>query len=106
MPCNHCSKKYVGQSGKDLMTRLKQHRYNVRVGNTASSLFQHMNECNHTINWNEAKVIMNCKDIVKRNIIESCIIKKNFNELLNTSPGIYRLDELFVNNFFKQLTFK
>ena len=88
IPCNQCNKKYVGQSGKELSTRLKQHRYNVRVGNTASSIFLHMNEFSHSINWAESKEIMYCKDVVKRNLIESCIIRKNCNELLNTSPGL------------------
>ena len=106
IPCNHCNKRYIGQSGKELTTRLKQHQYNVRIGNTASSLFYHMNEYNHTINWKEAKEIMHCNDFVKRNILESCIIKKNCKDLLNTSPGMYRLDDILVNSIFKQLAFK
>ena len=106
IPCKQCNKKYIGQSGKDLTTRLKQHQYNVRVGNIASSLFQHMNEYNHAINWRNAKEIMYCKDFVKRNILESCIIKKNDKELLNTSPGMYKLDELLINSIFRQLAFK
>ena len=106
IPCNQCNRRYIGQSGKDLATRLKQHQYNVRVGNVASSLFQHMNECNNTINWINAKEIMYCKDFVKRNILESCMIKKNYEELLNTSPGMYKLDELLVNSIFRQLAFK
>ena len=106
IPCNQCNKKYVGQSGKELAIRIKQHKYNVRTGSMASSLFQHMNEENHSINWNAAKEIMYCKDSVKRNIIESCIIKKNYMELLNTSPGLYKLDELLIDNICKQLAFR
>ena len=106
IPCNECNKKYIGQSGKELEQRIKQHKYNVRIGNTASGLFQHMNEFNHGINWKEAREIIYCKDIVKRNIIESCIIKKNCNELLNISPGMYKLDEIVLNNIFKQLVIR
>ena len=98
--------KYIGQSGKELCTRLKQHKYNVRIGSTASSLFNHMNECNHTINWKDSKEIMYCKDIVKRNIVESCIIKKKGSQLMNTSPGLYKLDELLIDSIFRQLAFK
>ena len=103
IPCKHCNQKYVGQSGKELATRIKQHKYNVRTGNTASSLFHHMNNCNHTIDWNGAKEIMYCKDIIKRDLVESCIIKENCLDLMNTSPGLYKLDNLLVNNIVKQL---
>ena len=92
IPCNNCNKIYIGQSGKTLSTRIQQHKYNVRVGNMSSSLFQHMNDCNHSINWKEAKEIIYCKNIVKRNIIESCIIKKKCNVLIITSPGMYKLE--------------
>ena len=103
IPCNHCDKKYIGQSGKELTTRIKQHRYNVRVGNMSSSLFVHMNDCNHTINWTNSKEIIYCKDLVNRNIIESCIIRKHFDNLINTSPGLYKFDELFINNLLSSL---
>ena len=106
IPCNQCNKKYVGQSGKELIVRLKQHQKNVRDGNMTSSLFQHMNNNNHSINWTAAKEIVFCNDYVKRNIIESSIIKKKYGELLNTSPGLYKLDELLIDNIFKQLLFK
>ena len=106
IPCNQCNKRYVGQSGKELATRIKQHKYNVRTGSMDSSLFQHMNNEDHSINWTAAKEIMYCKDFLKRNVIESCIIKKKYRELLNTSPGLYKLDELLIDNIFKQLAFK
>ena len=96
----------MGQSGKELAVRLKQHQYNVRVGNTASSLFQHIKENNHCINWTAAKEIMFCNDYIKRNVLESCIIKKKYGELFNTSPGLYKLDELLIDNIFKQLPFR
>ena len=105
IPCNQCNKKYVGQSGKELIVRLKQHRNNVRDGNMASSLFQHVNNHNHSINWTAAKEIIFCKDYVKRNVIESCMIKKKYGELLNTSLCLYKLAELLIYSISKQLFF-
>ena len=67
IPCSVCNKKYLGQSGKNISTRLKQHQYNVRTGNLSSSLFQHMNNHNHAIDWQGARVVMYCSNILKRN---------------------------------------
>ena len=97
IPCKYCSKKYVGQSGKSLTTRLKQHKYDVRRGNMANALFVHVNNNNHAIDWNMAKEILYCRDIVKRNLTESCIIKKECNNLLNISQGLYKVDEIQIN---------
>ena len=50
-----------------------------------------MNTFNHGIDWDNAKVVLYCNDIVRRNIIESALISNNQN-LLNVSPGMYKLD--------------
>ena len=106
IPCSSCNKKYVGQTSKELLTRIKQHQYCVRTGNMSSSLFTHMNEHDHGINWKESKEILFCKEITRRNILESCIIKKEGCNLVNTSPGLYKLDEILVNNIFNQISHK
>lgn len=48
IPCNQHNKKYEGQIVKDLEIWLYQH--NVRTMTAFSSLFQHMNDYNHTNN--------------------------------------------------------
>ena len=72
----------------------------------SSSLFIHMNDCNHIIDWNNSKEIIYCKDLVNRNIVESCMIRKYFDNLINTSPGLYKFDELFINNLLNSLNIK
>ena len=100
VPCKNCNCKYLGQSSKGLATRLSQHKYSVRTGQMSNALFLHMNDFDHGIDWKKAKVILYCNNITRRNIIESAMIKYNQN-LVNISPGIYRLDSFIVREICK-----
>ena len=102
IPCRDCDKCYLGQSGKDISVRLKQHQYAVRTGNTSNALFVHIWDNDHNINWEGAREIGHCKDIVKRNIIESSLIKANSGRIFNLSPGLYKLDSFIVRKIIEQ----
>ena len=95
IPCVNCDHFYIGQSGKGIATRIKQHKYSVRTGQMSNALFLHMNNFNHAINWVGSDVLLYCNNIIKRNIIESALIK-NGNNLMNVSQGIYKLDPFIV----------
>ena len=66
----------------------------------SNELFLHMNEFNHDIDWNKSEVIIYCNNITRRNIIESALRKYNKN-LVNVSPGMYKLDAFAVNEIGK-----
>ena len=104
IPCRDCDKKYIGQTSKALETRVKQHKYCVRVGNMSNALFVHMNNNNHGIDWNNAREIIFCSDFLIRNVIESSIIKSNFENLLNISPGMYKLDDYIIKMIVENCT--
>ena len=94
IPCKSCSKVYIGQTGKDLNDRLKQHKQSIRYGQENSAIFTHVRYHNHCIDWeNTKKIVNNCNNIQTRNIIESCLIKENFGNSMNLSQGLYRLDK-------------
>lgn len=43
--CRRCQRQYVGETGKTLLTRLTQHRYNISTGRKADThLVQHFRE--------------------------------------------------------------
>ena len=100
IPCKNCNCIYIGQSGKGLATRIKQHRYSVRIGQMSNALFLHVNDFNHAINWDGADVLLYCNNITKRNIIESSLIKHH-NDLINVSQGVYKLDAFVVREILK-----
>lgn len=99
IPCKDCNHSYFGQSGKGLLTRLKQHKYSVRTGQMSNGIFLHLNNFNHRINWEGAKVLLYCNNITKRNIIESALIRNSSN-LMNISQGMYKLDRFIINHIF------
>lgn len=92
IPCKGCNSYYVGQTGKDLKTRVKQHKYNVKYCAESSALFQHKFKCDHHIDWDNAVSVIKKKGFDERNIIESCIISKTYNDNLNLSYGHFKCD--------------
>ena len=97
IPCKECDKVYVGQTGKDLPIRIKQHKYSVRTGQESNALFIHMRDENHPIEWNKASKLVNSNSLMDRNIIESSIIKHKNANMLNLSHGLYKLDPIIIN---------
>ncbi len=43
VPCKDCNRFYIGQTGKTLEQRKKQHKYSVRTGQESIALFMHAN---------------------------------------------------------------
>ena len=102
IPCNGCDMRYLGQTGKILDCRIKQHKYAVRTGQISNALFIHMNNNNHIIDWKSSSEIVICNNIIKRNIIESAFIKYFNHQLLNLSLGLFKLDCYLVNQIVRQ----
>ncbi len=66
--CKDCDNCYIGQTGKELNTRIKQHRYSVRKGPESNALFVHTRDNNHCTDWNNASknclVTLHSKEIL------------------------------------------
>lgn len=103
IPCKDCNSFYLGQTGKDLETRLKQHKYSVRTGQESNALFIHSRDNNHCIDWSNASSVVSCNLFVNRNIIESALIKHTEDVNMNMSSGLYKLDRFIVEKICKQV---
>ena len=58
IPCADCNKCYIGQSGRSLSCRMKEHRRAVVSGDmNASAIAEHAWTNHHGVNWEEAKVL-------------------------------------------------
>ena len=101
IPCRDCDNVYIGETGRDLDTRIKEHKYAFRSGNTNNAIFLHASENNHVINWNNSNMLYKCRDFKKRRIVESiCIDKyKNF----NICEGHFKLDQVMRELVVKSL---
>ena len=62
IPCSQCDWSYVGETGRSLAARLKEHKRAVQNLSTASELVNHMLSADHRIDWEGAAVV--CRESV------------------------------------------
>lgn len=101
IPCTSCSKIYIGQTGKPLENRIKQHKYSIRSGQVSNALFLHTRDHNHVIDFPQAESIINVRDMWERNIVESATITCYRDRTLNLSEGLYSLDKFITAEIVK-----
>ena len=93
--CNRCTKKYIGQTGKELKKRLYQHKYCVWTAVESSAIFLHARDFNHNMNWDSSKFVYNSSSVTERLLIETCLIKNQ--NTLNISDGLFKIDPLLTS---------
>ena len=93
IPCSRCPQTYIGQTGRTLGQRLKEHQRAVRNGNTSTSaLADHVYSTGHQV-WNKAQIIDSCPHTSKRCLLESWMIQKQpstLNRELGPLLPVYR----------------
>ena len=81
--CKDCHQSYIGQSGRSLQHRLKEHKRAVFCGNTnVSALAEHALSCGHEIDWENANILDHSDLFYPRLYLESWYIQKQ-NGLIN-----------------------
>ena len=78
IPCQ-CGKVYIGETGRDLTTRINEHKAHGRKGELEkSSIIKHSHTEDHQINWSQAELITSIERWYPRRIREAMeIIKHN-----------------------------
>ena len=92
IPCTSCDKIYIGQTGKPLEKRLKQHKYSIRTGQVSNALFLHTRDQSHAIDFPHAQSILNVREVKERTIVEAAAITFDRDRTLNLSEGVYNFD--------------
>ena len=94
IPCGSCPQTYIGQTGRTLEQRLKEHKKAVRDENiTTSALAEHVQKTGHPIEWTQTEVVHTCNRTVKRCLLESWTIQKEpspLNREIGTLPTTYK----------------
>ena len=95
VPCHNCSFVYIGQTKRDLKSRLSEHKRAIKYQRLEkSALCEHSITLDYIIAWNEATVLSTEKDFTKRLFAESCFINKSSNVIDrndgNTLPSVYK----------------
>lgn len=80
--CNECDASYIGQTKRQLQTRVKEHRSNInKLTNSPSVISQHRLSHNHEFNWDNVEILDNERMYSKRLISEMIHIKKQTNSI-------------------------
>ena len=81
VPCQGCDSVYIGQTGRTLEQRLKEHKYFVSKGDQNKAVYRHIAATDHPPDWSNSRMVYRSSDLKKRLVVESALIRKinNFN---------------------------
>jgi hypothetical protein len=86
-----CSSKYIGETGRSLNSRLKEHQAATRNGKTqASAVAKHCwedNSANHSIDWDNSKIVELEDRFWHRKYKEHMHISRSCSKLMNLDTG-------------------
>ena len=88
VPCGNCDKSYIGETGRGIQTRIKEHKRDLRNDADHSAFVIHAHSTAHLPNWDGAKVIARCGSKGCRKATEAAFITTN--ETINTRVGFIK----------------
>ncbi|BHF85120.1 hypothetical protein SprV_1002827900 [Sparganum proliferum] len=71
IPCLNCNARYVGETGKRLGTRLREHQLAINRKDKLSLVYGHVRELNHNFAFDKARVIGRANEKMARLVLES-----------------------------------
>ena len=88
VPCQNCPFVYIGQTKRDLKSRIKEHQRAIKFQRPEkSALCQHSMENDHLIDWSKVKILKVEHDYSKRLFTESWYINEK-PQVLNRNDGL------------------
>lgn len=95
-----CKKAYIGQTGRCLYTRLKEHSGTFKPC-TYANLPSHCNTCGCTPLYNETTVLFKHSDQMTRELVEAFYIKKEGESCVSqTSVSLHEKEEILISSMF------
>ena len=82
IPCKDCTMAYIGQLGRSLACRIKEHKRAVQNGDqNSSALAEHAWQQQHHVDWAAAEVLESTRNWYPRCMIESWHIHREANSM-------------------------
>jgi len=95
--CNDCDATYVGQTKRQLRTRIREHKNNIKLDQSKHSVIsEHIIKFSHSFDWNDVKVLDRESKFYKRIISEMIYIKEQKSSL-NLNSDTELLDESYFD---------
>ncbi len=106
-----CGSMYIGETGRDLNVRLKEHKDSTRLGHLdksaiANHAWENINDEKHKIQWEDAKIIVSEGRYTQRKMMEAVLIKK---AMKDRTPIMNRKEEegrTWIPSFWDSLFFE
>ena len=113
IPCKQCPGRYIGETGRKLGVRIKEHHDNVEKAAKSkrnytraqrkeadnnypsSAITQHTTRENHVIDWDSTTIVGRENVRIRRQILETMRIRQEGNTALNRDGGNYPLPHLW-----------
>ena len=57
IPCRGCDQSYVGETGRGVDVRLREHRNDVKFHRISNAIVLHIEKCNHLPDWNGTRLL-------------------------------------------------
>ena len=88
IPCANCNVQYIGETGRTLQTRKREHMRSVCTNNVKNSaLAEHANSTGHAIDWDNMKPLVKENRWCQRRWSEACLIAKTEHAIANRDCG-------------------
>lgn len=81
--CSNCNAFYLGQSGRAIKKRVREHKHSINHKINSTGLAEHCNTHKHTFDENNVKILHVQNKSKKLNLLESLEIKKALHNKLN-----------------------
>ena len=89
IPCKNCKLRYIDKTSRNLHVHLKEHNWDIRIGNLNNTLLQHISQSNHNFDFNSAKMLIYIHNKRLRRIFEVSAI--SLCNSINTSSSFYNI---------------
>jgi len=93
--CRDCDASYVGQTGRRLITRIKEHRSNINRVSSSHSVITEHHLTGHDFTWNNVQILDEEPSYIKRHISEMLHIKQQKNGI-NLQDDTRLLDNSYL----------
>jgi len=95
--CHDCNASYVGQTKRQVKTRIKEHKNNSKLLSSKPSVItEHILEYSHSFNWDNIKILDTESNYYKRAVSEMLHIKEQANGI-NAQKDTELLDNAYFD---------
>jgi hypothetical protein len=99
IPCSDCNLEYIGETGRRLRTRVREHVSDCRSSKLSTALSEHACKLKHVFDFSHAKVLHRCAHYHKRIFMEAWEIQcrsLSFKACCNSSSGKTTVPDMYL----------